>query len=178
MQPRLKQQERSAAQQQSPGADRSVIDDDLFRRVEAAKLTGEFVEIGAKKVGSQLLGREFQCHWKCDQFAGECELRGALGRSCCGHGGRIVWLKSGFAENRAYPGDRVKEVGCGVAFKRENFVPRKNVIAAAILREIGIADSPKPHRRGDIAAFGLRQFRGFGRHEDKCAIHGFGQKRL
>jgi hypothetical protein len=46
------------------------------------------------------------------------------------------------------------------------------------LREIGIADSSKPHRRGDIAAFGLRQFRGFGRHENKGAIHGFGQKRL
>jgi hypothetical protein len=29
MQPRLKQQERSAAQQQPSGADRSVIDDDL-----------------------------------------------------------------------------------------------------------------------------------------------------
>ena len=88
-------------------------------------------------MGPELVGGELHGVGELHELAGQHELLRRLGR--CGAGdGRPRGVEARLAKDRAHARHRVEQVGRGVAIEREHLVPRKDVVARAVLREIGV----------------------------------------
>ena len=85
---------------------------------------------------AQLHGGRLHGVGELHEFARERDFRGRL--QCGGGGLAGAGLGLEFAENGADARDGVEQVRGGVALERDHLVPREEVVAGAVLREVGV----------------------------------------
>jgi len=174
----LEDEQRPGAEQEAAGLHRGVIHDHLVGDVEGAEFPGQLEEIRAQEMGSQLRGGEVEHSGEAGELAGEGELLGRFGRGRARRGGGGGGFEPGLAEDRVDAGHRVEEVRRGVALEGEDLLPREDVVAASVLREVGVADGADADGIGDVAALGLGEVGRLLGDEGEGAFLGLGEEGL
>ena len=177
MQAGLQHRERAVAEQQPARVHGRVFHDDFVGGVEGAEFAGEFVEVEAEKMRAQRVGGERHGVGKLDELPRQRKFLRGLGRARAGHG-RLRGVEPGLAENAADAGDGVKQVGGRIALERDHPVPREDVVAGAVLREVGVLHGGHADDVRDGAALGLGEIRVLRAHEREGAVAGLAKQVL
>ena len=88
-------------------------------------------------------------------FAELCELEREPALSVLGDLTAIVELHGSveLAEDAADARVGVEQVGCSIAFERQHAVPVEDVVAVAVLAEVGVLDGADPHGTRYVVVF-------------------------
>ena len=113
---------------------------------------------------------------KAEEFFRESDFGIGRGNALFVVGGNFFEGRSRLAENAADAGNRVKEVGSGVAFKGEESLPREHIVAGAVGHQIDVANCGNADGFGDFAAFGFVEVRIFLGNDGEGAFDGFGDE--
>ena len=140
------------AEGQAGGAGGAFGLEDRTVFVEAGKFAGEIVEVGAEEIGTVFVGHGFQDEAEIEEAAGEDDFFGGFQNQGGRGGGGVRGGFAGFAEDAANTSVGVEEVGGGVALEGEHFVPTEDVVALAVLGEVGVFDGAEADAAGDLAA--------------------------
>ena len=95
-------------------------------------------------MGAEGLGGEAQGVGELHQLAGEGELGRGLGRRGPGLGLAARRARARPPEDRVDAGDRIEEVGRGVALQGDHLVPGEHVVAGAVLGRSAYWTEPIP----------------------------------
>ncbi len=117
--------------------------------VEAREVAGQIVEICAEKIRAVILGDGFEDQAEVQQVFGQSEFFGSAERDFAAATGVI---EIAFAENTADAGVGVLQIRRGVALERQHLVPTEDVIALAILGEVGVFDGAEADDPRDFEA--------------------------
>src|SRR5690606_22836133 len=90
-----------------------------------------------------------------DKFAREGDLGRGDGRGV--HAGQRLGRGVQFAKYGVNARDGVEQVGGGVAFEGDHLVPREQVVAGAVLRQVGVLHRADSDDLGDQALFLRRE---------------------
>ena len=158
LQPGLEQQQRAVAEDEAAGPHGRVVHRDLVGVVEGAELAREFVEIGAEEVRAQVAARRRRARrGSATSLRARASSAGVSNGVAPASGAAVARRQAELAEDAVDAGDGVEQVGGGVAVERDHLVPRKHVVARAVLREVGVLHRADADDLRDGAALGLGQ---------------------
>ena len=134
--------------------------------IEGGKQAGEIVQVGAQEVRLALVGHLADHFAELHQAGGQRLLRVVLKLKIAAHLAlHLVQRQPGLAEHAHHPGVGVQQIGRGVAVEAEHLIEIEDVVAAAVLAQVGVFDRADAHRAGDVAQLAVFQIRVFRAHQ-------------